>query len=92
MMNMNEEKLNKVSEVNESVLEQVVGGSDGVTKGMCKVVNCDYVRVHDAPGGGNIRGKIKCGKEVPYLGKVKGWGHIIFNGEDAYIYQDFFIT
>ena len=70
MMNMNEEKMNKVSEVNESALERVVGGSAGVTRGMCKIINCDYVRVHDAPGGGNILGQIKCGKEVPYLGKV----------------------
>ena len=88
-MNMSEEKMNKVTELSESVLEQVVGGT-GVTRGMCKIINCDYVRVHDAPGGGNIIGQIKCGKEVPYLGKVKGWGHIIFNGADAYIYQDYF--
>ena len=86
---MNEEKLNQVSEMNESVLDQVVGGV-GVTRGMCKVINCDYVRVHDSPGGGNILGQIKCGKEVPYLGKVKDWGHIRFNGKNGYIYQDFF--
>ena len=55
-MNMNDEGMNQVSEVKESVLEQVVGGGTGVTKGMCKVINCDYVRVHDAPGGGNILG------------------------------------
>ena len=79
----------KAANLEEEQLEQVVGGA-GVTKGMCKVINCDYVRVHDAPGGWNILGQIKCGKEVPYLGKVKGWGHIIFNGQDAYIYQDFF--
>lgn len=79
----------KAANLEEEQLEQVVGGA-GVTRGMCKVINCDYVRVHDAPGGGNIRGKIKCGKEVPYLGKIKGWGHIIFNGQDAYIYQDYF--
>lgn len=79
----------KAANLEEEQLEQVVGGA-GVTKGMCKVINCDYVRVHDAPGGGNILGQIKCGKEVPYLGKTKGWGHIIFNGQDAYIYQDFF--
>lgn len=91
MMNMNEEKLNRELDVNESLLEQVVGGA-GVTKGMCKIINCDYVRVHDSPGGGNILGQIKCGKEVPYLGKTKGWGHIIFNGQDAYIYKDFFTT
>ena len=79
----------KAANLEEEQLEQVVGGA-GVTRGMCKVINCDYVRVHDAPGGGNILGQIKCGKEVPYLGKIKGWGHIIFNGQDAYIYQDFF--
>ena len=79
----------KAANLEEEQLEQVVGGA-GVTRGMCKVINCDYVRVHDAPGGGNILGQIKCGKEVPYLGKTKGWGHIIFNGQDAYIYQDFF--
>ena len=79
----------KAANLEEEQLEQVVGGA-GVTKGMCKVINCDYVRVHDAPGGGNILGQIKCGKEVPYLGKTKGWGHIIFNGQDAYIYRDFF--
>ena len=91
MINMNEEKMNKVSEVNESAMEQVVGGA-GVAKGMCKIINCDYASVHDAPGGGNVIGKIKCGKEVPYLGKVYAWGHIIYNGQDAYIYNDYYTT
>ena len=89
IMNMNEEKNIKVPIVNEAALQQVVGGAGGST-GECVIVNCDYVNVRDKPKDGKVIGKLKCGTVVNVIGKDGFFGHIIYNGVDAYIFEDYY--
>ena len=89
------ETLNKkLKELTEEELALVVGGAGGTgndsSTGTCLIINCDYVNIRDAAGGGAVIGKIKCGTRVTYLGKVGCWGHIIYNGIEGYIYKDYY--
>lgn len=79
----------KLAELTDEEIAQVIGGVDGSST-TCTIVNCDYVNIRDAAGGGNVIGKIKCGLRVTFIGKVGSWGHIIYNGVDGYIYKDYY--
>ena len=83
----------KLAELTEEELAQVSGGageSGSDSSGTCFIINCDYVNIRNAAGGGNVIGKIKCGTRVTFLGKVESWGHIIYNGIEGYIYKDYY--
>lgn len=75
--------------LNDIVLENVVGGA-GSTSGKVKIVNCDYVNLRDAAGGGDKIGKIPCGKIVTCLAKKNGWANVTYNGMTGWIYKDYF--
>lgn len=82
---------NETVELKEKQLEQVVGGAgDDSSTGTCLIINCDYVNIRDAAGGGAVIGKIKCGTRVTFLGRVGSWGHIIYKGTEGYIYKDYY--
>ena len=83
----------KLRELTGEGLTLVVGGageSDSDSSATCLIVNCDYVNIRNAAGGDTVNGKIKCGTRVTFLGKVGSWGHIIYNGIEGYIFEDFY--
>ncbi len=78
-----EEKLNDI------VLEDVVGGAGTTTK-YVTIVNCDFVNIRDAAGGGKVIGKIKCGKKVVCNEKQGMWANVTYNGLTGWIFKDYY--
>lgn len=90
---------NSFAELSENELGEVVGGakkkskstSSNLAPASVKIVNCDFVRIRDAAGGGNVIGQVKRGTICPCLGMPnKFWAQITYGTVTGYIYKDYF--
>lgn len=77
------------NELNEMNLNEVTGGAGTTTK-KAKIINCDAVNIRNATSGGDVIGKIPCGKIVTFHGRYGNWGLVTYNGIKGYIYRDYF--
>lgn len=79
----------KMLELNNEDLDEVVGGASSGTK-KATIVKCDVANIRDAAGNGSVIGSVRCGRTVTFhKWATKEWAKITYNGINGYIYKDY---